>query len=122
MKLTGFLISASLSAAVLGALAGAQTPARAIQRVPQFENASVTSWKSVIPAGAQSTLHRHDHGRTVVGLTGGELKTITADGRTTVHRFEAGKAYWLDADPPGQMHRDVNDTSRQIEVIVVEMK
>jgi uncharacterized RmlC-like cupin family protein len=111
------LLAIASSAAAFG-----QTPPPAIQRVPQFENASVTCWKSVIPAGAQSTLHRHDHGRTVVGVTGGELKTVTADGRATVHRFEAGKAYWLDADPPGQMHRDVNDTSRPIEVIVVEMK
>jgi len=28
----------------------------------------------------------------------------------------------MPADPPGEMHRDVNDTAAQIEVIVIEMK
>ena len=38
------------------------------------------------------------------------------------YNWERGKAYWLDADPPGQLHADVNTTPRPIEVIVVELK
>jgi len=105
-----------------GATITGRQPSTAMQRIPQFENARVASWKSIIPPGSQSTFHRHDYGRTVVGLTGGELKTVTADGRATAHRFETGKAYWLDPDPPGQMHKDVNDTDRLIELVVVEMR
>jgi len=112
---------ALIAFAVLASTSFAQ-PTPTIERVPQFETDAVRCWKSIIPAGAQSALHRHDRGRTVVGLSGGELKTVTADGKATVHRFDAGKAYWLDADPPGEQHRDVNDTTKTIEVIVVEMK
>ena len=32
------------------------------------------------------------------------------------------KAYWLGANAPGQMHAEVNRTSKPIEVIVVELK
>jgi quercetin dioxygenase-like cupin family protein len=93
-----------------------------MQRIPQFENDRVTVWRSVIPPHTQSTLHRHDRGRTVVGIVGGELKTITPDGRVTVTRYEAGKAIWFDPMPAGETHRDVNDTDKTIEVVTVEMK
>jgi uncharacterized RmlC-like cupin family protein len=99
-----------------------QAPAADMQRVPQFENRNVIAWKSIIPPGSQSTLHRHDHGRTVIGIVGGDLKTVSADGHTTVTHYETGKAYWQDPMPAGEMHRDVNDTLKTIEVIVVEMK
>ncbi len=36
--------------------------------------------------------------------------------------LETGKAYWLDADPPGKLHGDANETDRPIEVMVVEMR
>jgi predicted component of type VI protein secretion system len=29
---------------------------------------------------------------------------------------------WLGVDPPGQMHADVNDGAKPIEVIVVQLK
>jgi len=93
-----------------------------MQRIPQFENDRGTVWRSVIPPHTQSTLHRHDRGRTVIGIVGGDLKTITPDGRVTVTRYEAGKAIWFDPMPPGETHRDVNDTDRTIEVVTVEMR
>jgi quercetin dioxygenase-like cupin family protein len=99
-----------------------QAPAAEMQRIPQFENDRVTVWRSVIPPHTQSTFHRHDRGRTVIGIVGGELKTITPDGRVTVTRYEAGKAIWFDPMPPGETHRDVNDTDKTIEVVTVEMK
>jgi hypothetical protein len=43
-------------------------------------------------------------------------RTITND------EWQRGKAYWLDADPPGLRHADVNDTTQPIEVIVVELQ
>ena len=80
------------------------------------------TWKSIIPPGSQSTPHRHDHGRTVIGIVGGDLTTVSADGHKTVTRYESGKAYWQDPMPAGQMHKDLNDTDKTIEVMVVEMK
>jgi uncharacterized RmlC-like cupin family protein len=93
-----------------------------MERVPQFENDRAVSWKSVIPPHTASTLHRHDRYRTVIAIAGGDLKTVTAAGEATTTRYETGKAYWQAPMPPGVMHRDVNDTDRTIELIVVELK
>ena len=91
-------------------------------RVPQFDNARATSWKSVIPPHTESTLHRHDRDRTVIGIVGGDLTLVSADGRKTLIRYETGKAYWQAPMPAGEMHKDVNDTDKAIELVVVEMK
>jgi len=36
--------------------------------------------------------------------------------------WESGKAYWLDVDPSGEQHGDLNKGKDPIEVIVVEMR
>jgi hypothetical protein len=91
-------------------------------RVPQFDNTRATSWKSVIPPHTESTLHRHDRYRTVIGIVGGDLTTESPDGRRTVTHYDSGKAYWQAPMPPGEMHKDINDTSKTIELVVVEVK
>jgi len=93
-----------------------------MQRFPQFDNARATSWKSVIPPHTESTLHRHDRQRVVIGIVGGDLKTVTPSGDATVTHYESGKAYWQEPMPAGVMHKDVNDTDSTIELVVVEMK
>jgi hypothetical protein len=103
------------------ALTGSQS-APAMQRVPQFENDRAVSWKSIIPPHTESTLHRHDRYRTVIAIVGGDLKTVAADGQATVTRYETGKAYWQEPMPPGAMHKDVNETERTMELVVVESK
>jgi quercetin dioxygenase-like cupin family protein len=95
----------------------------ATRREPQFENDHVRAWKSIIMPKQPLSLHRHEHARALIALTSGQLKVVDKDGKAVnTYDWEAGKAYWLDADPPGQMHADVNDTSKPIEVIVVELK
>jgi beta-alanine degradation protein BauB len=113
-----------LAGAWLGAQAigVAQSTATQSGRTPQFENDSVKVWKSVIVPNGPLTLHRHEHGRTIIALVGGDLKVVKESGATSVMHWETGKAYWLPPDPPGEMHKDVNDTGRTIEVMVVEMK
>ena len=100
----------------------AQTPRAEMTRVPQFENERAVSWKSIIPPHTESTLHRHDRYRSVVGIIGGELTTVAADGHRSVTRYESGKAYWQEPMRPGDMHKDVNDTNAAIELLVVEIK
>ncbi len=100
----------------------AQVPKPEMTRVPQFDNDRAVSWKSVIPAHTESTLHRHDRYRTVIGIVGGDLTTVDAQGKKTVTRYEAGKAYWQEPMPPGALHKDVNETGATIELIVVEQK
>ena len=99
-----------------------QTPRAEMQRIAQFDNERAVSWKSVIPPHTESTYHRHDRYRAIVALAGGDLKTVTPDGRVTVTHYEPGKAYWFAPMPPGETHKDVNDTDRTIEVITVEVK
>jgi beta-alanine degradation protein BauB len=101
----------------------AQQQAQTSRREPQFENAQLKVWKSIIMPKQPLTLHRHEHGRALIALTDGQLKVVDKSGKQLdLYNWKAGKAYWLDADPAGQMHADVNDTSKPIEVIVVELK
>jgi quercetin dioxygenase-like cupin family protein len=93
-----------------------------MQRVPQFDNERAVAWKSIIPPHTESTFHRHDRFRTVIGVVGGDLKIVTDAGDATVMRYETGKAYWQTPMPPGVMHKDVNDTDQTIELVVVEVK
>ena len=99
-----------------------QNPAAEMTRVPQFDNDRAVSWKSVIPPHTESTLHRHDRYRTVIAIVGGDLTLISADGKKNVTRYETGKAYWQAPMPPGEMHKDVNESNTTIELVVVEMK
>ncbi|HEU5217425.1 MAG TPA: hypothetical protein VFU23_02130 [Gemmatimonadales bacterium] len=110
-------------AAGAGVLWAGQQVQSATRREPQFENDQVRVWKSIIMPNQPLTMHRHEHGRTLIALTGGDLKVVGPDGKALdTYHWEKGKAYWLDADPPGQMHADVNETSGPIEVIVVELR
>ena len=108
---------------VAGAAMCAQQQAQSTRREPQFENDHVRVWKSIIMPRQPLSVHRHEHGRALIALTDGQLKVLDKDGKTVnTYNWDAGKAYWLDADPPGQTHADVNETSKPIEVIVVELK
>ena len=100
----------------------AQAPKPEMTRVPQFENDRAVSWTSVIPPHTESTFHRHDRYRTVIGIVGGDLTTIDPQGKKTVTHYETGKAYWQEPMPPGAMHKDGNETGQTIELVVVEQK
>jgi len=120
-------ISLAAGVLVLSASAGAsalhQAQATQSRREPQFENENVRVWKSIILPNQPLALHRHEFGRTIVTLRGGSLDVVDGSGKTmkTVV-WETGRAYWLDRDPPGEMHGDLNRGTSPIEVIVVEMR
>ena len=120
----GMLVGCLLSFAAGGGLMWAtqQNPA-VTRREPQFENQHLRVWKSIIMPDQPLALHRHEHGRALIALVGGKLSVVDKDGNTLdTYDWESGKAYWLGADPPGQMHADVNRSGRPIEVIVVELQ
>jgi hypothetical protein len=50
---------------------GAQT-----QRTPLLENDDVKVWKSVITPNAPLAMHRHEHPRVIVAMTGGTMKLV----------------------------------------------
>jgi hypothetical protein len=91
-------------------------------REPQFENAEVKVWKSVVMPNAPLPLHRHEHPRVIVALHGGTMKILEESGQSELHHWQTGKAYWLPANPPGTRHQDVNVSDEPIEVMVVELQ
>lgn len=99
-----------------------ETMEEATRRVPQFENEHVEVWKSVIVPNQPLEMHRHDNPRAIIALTGGTLTVTNDRGESHDMTWETGSAYWLEADPPGELHGDVNEGSEPIEVIVVQLK
>jgi quercetin dioxygenase-like cupin family protein len=92
------------------------------QRTPQFENAHVRVWKSVVLPNQPLPPHRHEHGRVIIALQGGTMKIAEVSGTSDTQVWETGKAYWLPANAPGTMHSDINVGDKPIEVMVVEAK
>src|ERR1700761_2817309 len=91
---------ALVGAAFLAGLAGAP-PAAQTGREPQFENSSVKVWKSLVLPNNPLPLHRHEHPRVIIALRGGSMKILEDNGKSEVHEWQTGKAYWLDANAPG---------------------
>lgn len=92
-------------------------------RVAMFENDDVKVWKTIIVPNSPLSMHRHEHGRTIVVLKGGMITIQQDTGEKKTIEWKTGQAYWLDADPPGdKKHADVNETKETIEVMVVENK
>lgn len=91
-------------------------------RTPQFENEHVQVWKSVIAPDQPLEMHRHDNPRAIIALKGGTLTVVSDAGERRDMTWETGRAYWLDADPPGELHGDVNEGPEPVEVIVVQLK
>lgn len=111
----------ALPLAVFGVMHSQQTTQQS-QRFPQFENEEVKVWKSVVLPNQPLNMHRHEHPRVIIALTGGTMNIVTENGPTERHVWETGKAYWLPANPPGTMHADVNAGDKPIEVMVVELE
>jgi hypothetical protein len=116
------LVIAVLCVSVVSGFSRTVSQSPEMTRVAQFENDRAVSWKSVIPPHTESTLHRHDRFRTVIAIAGGDLTTVDPQGKKTVTHYETGKAYWQEPMPAGAMHKDVNETARTIELVVVELK
>jgi quercetin dioxygenase-like cupin family protein len=106
----------------VGATLGAQTAQSGTRREPQFENANVKVWKSIILPKQPLSMHRHEHGRALIALKGGTIDIVQKTGESEKHLWESGKAYWLDKDLPNTQHADVNNGTEPIEVIVVELQ
>ncbi len=119
MKNAGLLVA--LAALVFSAgFAAAQILAQT-GREPQFENGAVKVWKTQVLPNNPLPLHRHEHPRVIIALRGGSMKILEDSGKSELHEWQSGKAYWLDANPPGTRHQDINVGDKPIEVMVVEL-
>ena len=123
MKLKAGSVAALVASAACGAV-GLLIAQQAMQsqRFPQFENEDVKVWKSVVLPNAPLTMHRHEHPRVIIALSGGTMKIVESTGASEEHHWETGKAYWLPANPPNTTHADVNAGDKPIEVMVVELE
>lgn len=92
------------------------------RRIPQFENDDVKVWKTIVMPNGPLSMHRHEHARVIIPIAGGTMKIVQQSGSAETHVWETGKAYWLTADPPNQLHADVNAGDKPIEVMVVELQ
>ena len=97
-------------------------PEEITRRIPQFENEYVEVWKSIIVPNQPLTMHRHDNPRAIISLSGGTLHVVNEEGESRELTWEPGNAYWLEADPLGELHGDVNQGPEPVEVIVVQLK
>ncbi|HEX3866239.1 MAG TPA: hypothetical protein VHV78_05770, partial [Gemmatimonadaceae bacterium] len=65
-------------------------------REPQFDNAQVEVWKSIILPKQPLTFHRHDNYRVLVALTDGQLDMVDKSGKVLdTYHLVKGKAMWL---------------------------
>lgn len=101
---------------------GAPEDEAVTRRIPQLDNERVEVWKSVILPNQPLSMHRHDAPRVIVALRGGTLTVVTDSGDEREMTWETGSAYWLDVDPPGQLHGDQNRGTEPVEVIVVQLR
>jgi quercetin dioxygenase-like cupin family protein len=108
-------------AAFFAGLAVAQTMAQTGREL-QFENSAVKVWKFTVLPNNPLPLHRHEHPRVIIALRGGSMKILDDTGKSEVHEWQTGKAYWLDANAAGTRHQDINVGDAPIEVMVVELE
>jgi hypothetical protein len=91
-------------------------------REPQFANSAVKVWKSLVLPNNPLPMHRHEHPRIIIALRGGTMNILEESGKSEVHEWHTGKAYWLDANAPGTLHQDINVGDKPIEVMVVDLE
>jgi beta-alanine degradation protein BauB len=121
MKKKAGLLIALAGLAFSAGFAVAETLAQS-GREPQFENGAVRVWKSLVLPNNPLPLHRHEHPRVIIALRGGAMKILEASGKSELHEWQTGNAYWLDVSAPGTSHQDINVGDKPIEVMVVELK
>lgn len=94
------------------------------KRIPQFSNDKVKIWKTILYPTSKQILkmHRHEHDRVLVALTGGRLKITNNKGKVHYLNLEKDKVYYLSKDIPHELHTDENVSTHPIKVIVIEFK
>jgi hypothetical protein len=98
------------------------TQAQALEYEVQFENDQVCVSRVVIEPKEEIGLHRDAVPQIVVGLRGGTITRLEADGREVDVEFPTSKAVYRPVDPENELHRSVNRSNAPIEIIIVQMK
>jgi quercetin dioxygenase-like cupin family protein len=98
------------------------TQSQALEYEVQFENNQVSVSRVVIEPKEEIGLHRDAAPQIVIGLRGGTITRLEADGREIDVAFPTGKAVYRPVDPENELHRSVNRSNAPIEMIIVQLK
>lgn len=104
----------------LGCLA--LTQAQALGYEVQFENDQVCISRIVIEPKEEVGLHRDTVPHVVVGIRGGTITRLEADGREVDVEFPTGEAVYRPVDPENELHKSVNRSNMPIEIISIQLK
>ncbi len=95
---------------------------QAMQYDLQFENDRVRVIRVVLDPHEKVGLHRDALQQIVVGLKGGTVTRLEADGREVDVVFPTGQAVYRPIDPEGEYHEGVNASDEELELIIVQLK
>ncbi len=96
--------------------------AQALEYNVQFENDQVCVSRVVIEPKEEIGLHRDATPQIVIGLRGGTITRLEADGREVDVQFPTGKAVYRPVDPENELHKSMNKSNAPIEIIIVQIK
>ncbi|MDE3164271.1 MAG: hypothetical protein KGN36_00550 [Acidobacteriota bacterium] len=94
-------------------------PSVAAQSRTILDNPTVRVMDAIDQSRQKGALHKHDHPRVMIYLTGGDLDITTEDGRTEHQHWKAGDVAW---SPAGGMHTSENVGDAAMRIIEVEIK
>lgn len=100
----------------------ALTQAQALEYEVQFENDQVCVSRVVLEPEEEIGLHRDALPQIVVGLRGGTITRLEADGREVDVQFPTGKAVYRAVDPENELHKSVNRSNAPVEIIIIQIK
>jgi hypothetical protein len=95
---------------------------QALEYELQFENDQVCVARVKIFPYEELALHRDAYPQVVVALKGGTITRFEADGRIVDVVFPTGTAVFRPMDPENQLHRSLNNSDEDLELIVVQLK
>ena len=75
----------------VAATLAAQTAQGGTRREPQFENADVKVWKSIIMPKQPLTYHRHEHARALIAIKGGAIDIVQKSGESAAAHVGNGQ-------------------------------
>jgi hypothetical protein len=88
----------------------------------QFENDLISISRVLVEPKEEIGLHRDALPQVIIGLKGGTITRLEADGREVDVEFPTGKAVFRSVDPEGVLHRSINKSDNPIEIMIVQMK
>lgn len=94
----------------------------ALEYEVQWENDRVCVSRVVIGPGEEIGAHRDALPQVVVGLKGGTITRLEANGREIDVLFPSGKAVYRPTDPENELHRSVNRSNTPVELLVIQLK